>query len=194
MLNKVSVQLARKLVEHLKDSKEEIYVYGFEIIISTMFGFASILLCSLFLHSFSLGVIFLLFFVPLRLFVGGYHAETYGKCFVISNLTYLLVWFINHILWNKFSFQIWFVVFFIVSFYIIRNSPVIHPAQPINEAKQLRSKKITRGIISIDLGIIIYFALKHKELISMGVLSMGLVAAFMLLANRVTNKKMEVLE
>ena len=87
MLNKVACKLAKKIVECSDTDKEEIYIYGLELIISTFFGLSSILLISCLLFCFTSGLVFISVFVPLRLFTGGYHAENYGKCFIISNIS-----------------------------------------------------------------------------------------------------------
>lgn len=78
MLNKVSVQLSKFLLYKIKGDKQEedIYTYGFELIISTIGFFVSIVTISTILSDFVSGLVFLATFVPLRLFTGGYHAAT----------------------------------------------------------------------------------------------------------------------
>ena len=88
MLNKVAYKIAKKIVECSDADKEEIYIYGLELIISTFFGLVSILLISCLLSRFTSGLVFISVFVPLRLFTGGFHAATYTRCFVISNISY----------------------------------------------------------------------------------------------------------
>ena len=60
MLYKMSVKLAKKLVEHSEDKKEDIYIYGLELIISTIIGLSSILLISYMLSELKSGLIFIL--------------------------------------------------------------------------------------------------------------------------------------
>ena len=60
MLYKMSVKLAKKLVEHSEDKKEDIYIYGLELIISTIIGLSSILLISYMLSQLKSGLIFIL--------------------------------------------------------------------------------------------------------------------------------------
>src|SRR3712207_3456369 len=59
----------------------EVYLYGFESIIALILNTASILLIGLLFDSFMHTVVFLLCYYPLRQFTGGYHADTYEKCF-----------------------------------------------------------------------------------------------------------------
>lgn len=51
MLNKAAGKLAKKLAEYSDTDKEEIYIYGVELIISTFFCLFSILLVSCLLSS-----------------------------------------------------------------------------------------------------------------------------------------------
>ena len=100
MLNKVSSKLAKRIADGSERRKEAVYTYGIEIILSTMIGISSILIVSGLLHEFKLGVIFLLVFAPLRVFTGGYHAVTYFRCFLISNISYLFLLLFNNIIYS----------------------------------------------------------------------------------------------
>lgn len=181
MLNKIASKLAKRLIRYSETDKEEIYIYGLELIISTFFCLLSILLVSCLLSSFTSGLVFIFVFVPLRLFTGGYHAETYSKCFVISNLSYLLVLFLKYITWKIIPMEIWWCLLAGMYWYILKNAPIINPAQPINESKRKRSKKIAKYILIADIVWIIYLALIQEELMAMAILSICLVSAMMLI-------------
>ncbi|MGL4911600.1 MAG: accessory gene regulator ArgB-like protein, partial [Romboutsia sp.] len=59
----------------------EVYMYGFESMIALMLNTVSILLMGLLFDRFIHTAVFLLCYYPLRQFTGGYHADTYRKCF-----------------------------------------------------------------------------------------------------------------
>lgn len=181
MLHKLSVRWAKKLAEYSDNNREEIYIYGIELIITTVLGLMSILLLSGLLVCLTSGLVFIFVFVPLRLFTGGYHASSYAKCFIISNISYLLVLLVRNITWKDIPIAAWIGVFISMSCYIIRYVPVINSAQPINEKKQKRSKIISRYILLADMFWIIYLALNHKELMVMAVLSICLVTILMMI-------------
>lgn len=184
MLYKLSAKLAKKLAEHLEDGKEDVYIYGLELIISTVVGLASILLISCLLFELKSGLIFIIMFVPLRLFTGGYHAATYGKCFVVSNCSYLTILSLKYIMWDNTPTEIWIGLLIIASCYIAANAPVINQAQPMNEYKQMRCKQIARYILITEIAAIAILSADHKELMCMSVLSICLTAAFMLITNK----------
>ena len=69
----------------------EAYQYGIGITISSIFNILLILLTSLLFRDVLSGVIFLLCFISLRTYSGGYHATTYLRCSIVFLLTYILV-------------------------------------------------------------------------------------------------------
>lgn len=184
MLNKVAGKLAKKIAECSDANKEEIYIYGLELIISTFFGLISILILSCLLSRFTSGLVFISVFVPLRLFTGGYHAATYSKCFIISNISYLLVLFIRDITMEILPIWIWSFLLIGMSCYIIKNAPIINSAQPINESKQKRNKKMAKYILLADIAWIVWLALSRRELMVMAILSICLASVLMLISDK----------
>ena len=151
MLNKVSSKLAKRIADGSERRKEAVYTYGIEIILSTMIGISSILIVSGLLHEFKLGVIFLLVFAPLRLFTGGYHAVTYFRCFLISNISYLFLLLFNNIIYTKLPLEIWLILLVLSSYYIAIHAPVVNENQPIGENKKSRCKIMARNILNINV-------------------------------------------
>lgn len=184
MLNKVACKLAKKIVECSDTDKEEIYIYGLELIISTFFGLSSILLISCLLFCFTSGLVFISVFVPLRLFTGGYHAENYGKCFIISNISYLLILYVRDITLEIFPMWIWFFLLIGMCCYIIKNAPIVNSAQPINEIKQKRNKKMTKYILIADIVWVVCLAINQRELMVMAILSIFLTMVLMLISDK----------
>jgi accessory gene regulator B len=53
------------------------YQYGLEILISGLIGIINILIISILIHRLTQGIVFLIVFIVLREYTGGYHAESY---------------------------------------------------------------------------------------------------------------------
>lgn len=191
MLNKISKTIAKVLVEKTenKQQMEEVYIYGLELIISTMVGFVSIVLLSALLENFLSGVVFICFFAPLRMFVGGYHADTYGKCFLVSNVSYLFLLLLKEIIWDVISPSVLILILFIADSYIFLKAPIINEKQRINNEKRLRNKKIARIILSVQFVLILSLFISYREVMTMAVLSVCLVMFFMLLTDKQTEIK-----
>lgn len=125
VLNRISNELASVLLKKAKKTQydREVYVYGLELIISTLAGMLSILAVSTMLSDITAGLVFLFSFVPLRLFTGGYHASTYGKCFLVSNISYIVLILINNLIWKTVGIGAWVALFVVISLYIAHNAP-----------------------------------------------------------------------
>lgn len=184
MLHKISKAMAKKLAMSSEPEKEEIYVYGLELIITTFLGLASIVLVSGVFSEWSSAWIFTGIFVPLRLCTGGYHADTYGKCFVISNLSYLSLLIIKKLTERRVPMLVWLVLLVIACWYIGKNAPVLHRNQMINEQKQKRNRKLARVLMIVDVVVSLGFSLYQEELMVMTVLSVCLIAGLMARADK----------
>ena len=98
MLNK-SANCLVGLLEKFYDLSEEerpVYVYGFELLLSTLSSMITICSVSIIIGKPGYAIFFMLFFFSLRLFTGGYHAKTYLICFITTNSLFIIT-----ILWYK---------------------------------------------------------------------------------------------
>lgn len=185
MLNVISNKLAQGLLRKVGNTEYdvEVYTYGFELIISTFLGLISIVLVSLIQFDLKTGLLFIYIFVPLRLFTGGYHAKTYGKCFVLSNLSFLLVVFVKNNIWMMGTKRVWICLLVIVSICIAKRAPVISLEQQIEATKQQRSKVCARYILALDLLLVLYFSTRDKQNMCLVILTICLVSALMLITD-----------
>lgn len=92
-MEKIADKLAKLLVREnmISDSMLEIYRYGLvrmlEISGAVLTGFAMCLIMGMLKE----GIIFFIFFVPLRSYLGGIHLEKYWQCYILSCFTLLFV-------------------------------------------------------------------------------------------------------
>lgn len=186
MLNKLSYILATKLLKKVGNSNYdlEVYVYGFELITSTLACFVTILLFSLSLSELKVGILFIIIFASLRIFTGGYHANTYRKCFVITNLSYILLVLIKKATWKIVPTEVWLCLLVIAIIYIWRKTPIINVAQPISVEKQKICNRNTKIILLLDAIGCLLIALTSKKMMCMMILTVCLVAIFMLIADK----------
>ena len=66
--------------------KREIYIYGLEVILLNGGLLITFLIISLLCGEMINFLAYLIFFLPMRLFSGGYHAETSERCFILSTI------------------------------------------------------------------------------------------------------------
>lgn len=130
----------------------EVYQYGIEITISSIFNILLIIATSLLFRDFLSGMIFLLCFISLRTYSGGYNATTYLRCNVVFLITYILVEISHIFLSHYFLSNIRFSEVLLLIFFL----PVLIYAPVHNKHKKLDEKKKHKNKI---LSVIIYIIL-----------------------------------
>ena len=172
-----------------------VYEYGFQLFFSTLFGAVSITLLSVILFDIRYALVFLLFFMPLRTFTGGYHCKTYAGCFVVSNLYFVLT-----VIVSRFAQQaaenplVWILPTVpLLLIYVFLRAPVSAKGTVINKSAIERGKKFSKYIISLELLVICLMAaiFKTKTYSVFAYLTICLDAALMLVTeayNIILNK------
>lgn len=77
------------------DDDKEYYRYGIEITVSSLLNIILIMFIGILFHSVPESIVFLIFFMTIRQFTGGFHADTYFKCncsFCISFISVLMMY------------------------------------------------------------------------------------------------------
>lgn len=146
MLNKCAVFCTKRLEKYLtiSEDEKEIYVYGFELSISTLFSLSLILVLSLILGHIYYSFFFMLFFFTMRLFCGGYHANTYAKCFIITNLIFLSTVVLTQIIIDLQLIKIMPFLFALSTLTIFIFAPVKNKNHPCSEKTVNKNRKISR--------------------------------------------------
>ena len=67
----------------IKESDEDVYEYGLELIVCTILNLTAILLTAALMGKIKESVILIAAIIPLQAYGGGYHAKTHLRCFLI---------------------------------------------------------------------------------------------------------------
>lgn len=99
MISHISEQILKYLLRSnvINDSNDEkeYYRYGIEITVSSLLNVILIIFIGILFQSVIESIIFLIFFMLIRQFTGGFHADTYFKCnfsFCISFISVLMMY------------------------------------------------------------------------------------------------------
>lgn len=160
--------LARRLTEkiiltgNVDDDKKEIIQYGLELCISTLILIFSIEVLSIVLFHKLDGIIFMIFFVPIRLFSGGFHASTYLKCYCSS----LIIFSVAAVAAETFLIQntvIKISVIILGFIFVYGRAPHINKNHPLSERMVQSNRKRLKisMIISVLLFGIVFLYNKH---------------------------------
>lgn len=142
--------LTKQLVKKGADyQKSDIYQYALEYFLSTVIGMLGIITIATLSIGPIHGILYLLFFIPIRSVVGGYHAKTYHGCFFLSMLLFILGIILYKFLYMvKFSSLYFIIIILVIVIYFTKQKPIIHSDQPLTST-QIRKNHMLCIIFSI---------------------------------------------
>lgn len=152
---KLSGYLVKKDVVELK--RQEVYTYGFNLIISTGFSVATVLIISSLLVNFFAGVAFLVTMMSIRFFCGGYHCSTYLNCWIVTNgIAFLAFLAIRLTPQNSLWVSVTMLIISVLSaICIFICSPVENSNNPHSEKTKQKNKHISYVFTSIYLFVVV---------------------------------------
>ena len=85
-MGKIAQYLTKKLIENgiIEAESQEIYTYGIELMLSSLLVTVCVGFLGIIFRRVILAVIYLVALAHLRHYAGGYHADSYKKCFILS--------------------------------------------------------------------------------------------------------------
>lgn len=143
MLTKIATSLTRRLQRKgvVSNEAEDIYVYGFELLVSFVFSTTLILTLGWILDAVLETFCFLGVFILLRSFTGGYHANKYWQCTAITLSVYTLVMMLSkNFQLNIMFYELLFVVGLIV---IIIMAPIENCNKPLSNTEKEKHKRVS---------------------------------------------------
>ena len=155
--SKLTSYLIKK--EVIENDHFEVYKYGLELLISSVFETIIIYLIGILFFSVVDSFIFIVCFVLIRSFCGGFHAKSYYKCLIYTTLTFIIVSILTHAL--QLSSQLFVLLAFVNIGIVAFTAPVENEAKPINE-NQKRRLKIISIIICFAFATICVVLYLHK--------------------------------
>jgi len=124
----------------------DIYVYGLDVLISGVVGALVILFAGILFNRVRLSVIYLATMIPIRMYTGGYHADTHMKC----NISFLMVYMISVAMLNitiAYNFQNQVNVLAVLMLFVIyKYSPLENSNKYIDDTEKKKYHKIGCGL------------------------------------------------
>ncbi|MDD2207868.1 MAG: accessory gene regulator B family protein [Bacilli bacterium] len=136
------------------DVKLQEIKYGLEAVYLNVSKLTIFFIINAFLGTFKEGILFLLFYVPLRSFSYGFHAKSSLVCWLLSGFSFVVFPYISTIISINIYFKLGIILFSLLIYYLY--SPADTSARPIiNKRRRLILKTLTLVIAIIYSGIII---------------------------------------
>jgi accessory gene regulator B len=172
----------------------EACIYGIEVFLISIIEVLSILIFSAFIGNFTQTLLMFFAFIPLRVYAGGYHADTRVRCYFVSVGVYILF----TIIMIKFIDYITPLVCFINCIFtlasVMKFAPVIHHNKSVvdREAKHYKKMSIIICDVEICLIFILLFLNVNKKVyipIVLGQLSVVMSMYAAMIKNKIFDNK-----
>lgn len=157
MFHNLAVDIAFLLIKNkIVDIKQrDVYVYGLEVILLNGSLLIVFLITSLLCREMINFWAYLIFFLPLRVFSGGYHAKSSESCFVLSTIMYglsIAITFFFPLLYQNWKWTVAGVISIIV---ILALSPMVNENNPLTQSQRKRNRIIVCILLTADLVVFI---------------------------------------
>lgn len=171
----------------LADEERAVYQYAYELLLNQLINiFLAVLIAVVFAAPLPV-LLFLLSYIPLRSFCGGYHADTNLGCTVVSaGLLCCMCWIYQNI--REGFFITYYPFIYLVSGYlVIKYAPVPDQNKLLDEAETIQYRRKSRilWVLETMTGVILYLVQRQYGV----VLAVShLFLSFMLIAGKLKNK------
>lgn len=182
-----------------KDDKYplDIYVYGIELMISSLIGTILVLTLGILFGHVIESIIFMLSLSLIRVFSGGYHAETYLKCnsiFVLSAIFVFLFhrYYLNYLM--QYNILITAITLLISVAIMIIFAPVENKNKTIEDEKKRKFKVISILFVFIEIAmsLVLYYQFGFSQgliiLPTVAVVDISILAEIILKVRRKKNE------
>ncbi len=137
------------------------FTFAFGLMLSQAFGIATCLIIGAIFQCIIESIIYLLFFIPLRTFSGGFHAGSHLKCYVSSVLLFGFSVFLGVYIGVLLQLFVIAIVFACCALAVLLTAPAEDKNKPLSEpeVKKCRAKvKVILSLYSITFAILCCFS------------------------------------
>ncbi len=163
MLHKLAEDISFYLITNkiIDIEDRDIYIYGLELLISTLLTSISILILGFFIGEFISAIVYLLVYFLLKSYTGGYHAKHYYECYIYSILFYIILVIIKNVTLAVYQpiFGLLSLIFSVII--IFKFAPVENKNNPKTKEEIIKNKKIARRrILILSIATILGYIVK----------------------------------
>ncbi len=173
-----------------KEEDEELYIYGLQTILSSVFALLLILVFAMIKRDLIETGLFLVCLVLMRSYTGGYHTKKYWSCCLVTLSCYLLNMYIGKMVGSSNEL---FVLYLVSILIILLISPLESKNKPIREMDMPKFKIIVIGICLIFSTAIAVFYLAGRMTYAVYIELAGITTAGSLVIGYYEKKKEEIL-
>ncbi len=175
----------------IKEDDKELYFYGLKQGLIMLANVITIIIIGLIFGMVWQSIIFMVAYLPLRSYAGGYHAKTQIQCYLFSIVLIFAVLFaIKFISWTS---LICFSLAFVAGVVIFILAPLEDSNKPLDDTETAVYKKRTRIILSTEFCILLIMLVLDVSQISICISVSFLAMGSMLLLGKLNSSKISFL-
>ena len=189
MFEKISMKLSQMITSTDADSDEtDVIRYGLECIINTLIPIIIYTIYSAINHQINDMIVWLIFFLGLRNYIGGYHAPTQLSCIVISTLFGIFSLYIDLCLSVSFIFYKIALMIIMMMIFIVVGPIMQYPSDSLK-------KRLSLFAVSFQVfGIIIFTMLLHLKVRLGNAIFIGMISAYLLYLLHLLLKRLSLIQ
>lgn len=159
MLASIARKCTKAMIQKgaVQPEDEDIHIYGWSLLLSTAGSFLIILCLGFLLGELWGTMIYLLFFTSLRIHAGGYHANSFAKCFVVTMCWYGAGCVLSLGLPQELYPLALAILLGIALLITLIWAPLEHPHKPLGKDRA-KYKKISRTMVLLQTVLILSIA------------------------------------
>lgn len=156
---------ANQLQEQGIIRKDEItiYRYGFDALCTVMLQMISIFILAIVVGNFFETLLFYLAFIPLRIYAGGYHANTRLKCYLLSLANYIIFSLALVFVPGKMYFALILCGCVLSGVIVLKYAPIVHRSRKVSNHIKKHYRTVSVVIGSIEIIILLILQVIFKE-------------------------------
>lgn len=163
----------------IESADKELYEYGFNMLLTVSLNIISTIIIGLLFGMVFESIAFLVAYIPLRSYAGGYHARTPLRCYIISLLLIVLILLTLRLI--RESVLALFVLSTIGTIICVTISPVEDVNKPLDEAEIKVYRKKAMIILAAEIIILIISIFALMKLAAVISTSLALEGAMLVL-------------
>lgn len=159
----------------------DIYIFGLEQGMHLILNIGMFLSLGLFLKQIWESLFFMVFFIPLRRFSGGYHAKTRARCYISSFLMCLII-----LLYTKYgilNLLIRIVVFSLFTLILFIFAPSTNIKNPTNNTEKIRYRKYALLIFLCESLVLFIAWILNLQILELTILTTYATVTCLILTN-----------
>lgn len=187
MLNRISENITNRLIREKVIAKDDrdVYLYGLELLFMSGLHMLTTVALGLLLGELWQSVLFVVAFMIIRSYGGGYHASTPLRCYLMTTIIVLAA--LSVIKYVKINIFICLELLFVSSVIILLLSPVEAENKPLDNMEKMIYRKRTMVVWCIEIVIAVGCAVMElKEITVCITLAMVILAVSQVFAKKAT--------